>query len=193
MIGNDIPSLVRTAGQLQAYPIAAVDSKLGLSSPGGYRKCAGGGLLRDPQRVDAILGALRDAIHIKFTVKTRLGFDSCDVFPELLSIFAKHSLDLLTVHAQNGKRDVRPNGFIMRYRDAVAQMPCPVIANGNVDSAHGAAGILRSTGARGLMIGRGAIRNPWLVHQIRQYQSGESCFFLVESMCFPMCTIFMNP
>ena len=48
-------------------------------------------------------GALRDAVSIPFTVKTRIGFDSSEVFSELLPIFAKHSLDLLTVHARTVK------------------------------------------------------------------------------------------
>src|SRR2546430_4662536 len=65
MIGNDIPSLVRTARELQQYPIAAVDLNLGCPAPVVYRKCAGGGLLREPNKVDAILGALRDAVQIK--------------------------------------------------------------------------------------------------------------------------------
>jgi len=63
MIGNDIPSLVRTARELQQYPIAAVDLNLGCPAPVVYRKCAGGGLLREPRRVDAILGALREAVN----------------------------------------------------------------------------------------------------------------------------------
>ena len=50
------------------------------------------------------------------------------------------------------------------------------MANGNVHSAAKAAEVLRLTGARGLMIGRGAIRNPWLFHQIRQQQRGETPF-----------------
>src|SRR5690349_1481246 len=108
MIGNDIPSLVRTARELQQYPIAAVDLNLGSPAPGVYRKCAGGGLLREPRRVDAILGALRDAISTRFTVKTRLGFDSAETFPELLPIFAKHSLDLLTVHGRTVKEMYGP-------------------------------------------------------------------------------------
>src|SRR5271169_2214027 len=100
MIGNDIPALVRNARELQQYPVAAIDLNLGCPAPVVYRKCAGGGLLRDPQRIDGILGALRDAVRIKFTVKTRIGFDSADVFSELLPIYARHSLDLLTVHAR---------------------------------------------------------------------------------------------
>src|SRR6266478_8604058 len=108
MIGNDIPSLVRTARKLQEYPVAAIDLNLGCPAPIVYRKCAGGGLLREPQRVDGILGALRDAVKIKFTVKTRIGFDSPDVFSELLPIFARNSLDLLTVHGRTVKEMYGP-------------------------------------------------------------------------------------
>src|SRR6187397_6505 len=71
MIGNDIPSLVRTARDLQQLPIAAVDLNLGCPAPVVYRKCAGGGLLREPAKIVAILGALRVAVKTKFTVKTR--------------------------------------------------------------------------------------------------------------------------
>jgi tRNA-dihydrouridine synthase B len=176
MIGNDIPALVRTARELQQYPIVAVDLNLGCPAPVVYRKCAGGGLLREPARVDAILGALRDAISIKFTVKTRIGFDSPAVFDELLPIFARHSIDLLTVHGRTVQEMYRPGvhyDYILRAVEAVS---CPVLANGNVYSAQNAAEVLRWTGARGLMIGRGAIRNPWLFHQIRQHQGGETRF-----------------
>ena len=82
MIGNDIPALVRTAKVLQEFPIAAVDLNLGCPAPIVYRKWAGGGLLRDPQRIDAILGALREAVRIPFTVKTRVGFASVEEFDQ---------------------------------------------------------------------------------------------------------------
>jgi tRNA-dihydrouridine synthase B len=176
MIGNDIPALVRTARELQEYPVAAVDLNLGCPAPVVYRKGAGGGLLREPARVDAILGALRDAVKIPFTVKTRIGFDSAEGFSELVPIFAKHSLDLLTVHARTVKEMYRTEvhyGFVAR---AVAALRCPVLANGNVYSSKKAAEVLKLTGARGLMIGRGAIRNPWLFRQIREHQSGEALF-----------------
>ena len=173
MIGNDIPSLVRTARELQEYPIAAVDLNLGCPAPVVYRKCAGGGLLRTPGQVDAILEALRDAVKIKFSVKTRLGFDSSDVFSELLPIFARHSLDLLTVHGRTVKEMYRSEVHYEFIARAVAELSCPVLANGNVYSAQKAQEVLTLTGARGLMIGRGAIRNPWLFQQIRQYQQGE--------------------
>jgi tRNA-dihydrouridine synthase len=176
LIGNDIPALVRTARELQRLPIAAVDLNLGCPMPVIYRKNAGGGLLRDPARVDAILGALRDAVEIRFTVKTRIGFDDPAVFDELLPIFAKHSLDLLVVH---GRSVAERYGGEVHYdviARAVAAMPCPVLANGNIDSARKAEAVLKLTGARGLMLGRGAVRNPWLFRQIRQHLRGEPVF-----------------
>src|SRR5271165_6023272 len=176
MIGNDIPSLVRVAKELQQYPIAAVDLNLGCPAPVVYRKCAGGGLLREPKRVDAILGALRDAVSIKFTVKTRLGFDTPDVFDELLPIFARHSLDLLTVHGRTVREMYRTEVHYDFIARAVAALPCPVLANGNIHSARKAHEVICQTGAHGLMIGRGAIRNPWLFHQIRQQRRGETLF-----------------
>jgi tRNA-dihydrouridine synthase B len=176
MIGNDIPSLVRTAKELQQYPIAAVDLNLGCPAPVVYRKCAGGGLLREPKRIDAILGALRDAVTMKFTVKTRLGFDSPDVFEELLPIFARHSLDLLTVHGRTVKEMYRTEVHYDYIARAVAAVPCPVLANGNVYSARKAQEVLDITAARGLMIGRGVIRNPWLFQQISQHQLGKPVF-----------------
>src|SRR5213075_2910266 len=145
MIGNDIPALVRTARELQQYPIAAVDLNLGCPAPVVYRKCAGGGLLRDPQHVDAILGALRDAVKVKFTVKTRLGFDSPEVFDRLLPIFGKHSLDLLTVHARTVKEMYRSAPRYEFIARAVAAMSCPVLANGNIYSAAKADEVLEFT------------------------------------------------
>jgi len=174
MIGNDIPSLVRTARKLQEYPVAAIDLNLGCPAPIVYKKCAGGGLLREPQRVDTILGALRDVVRVKFTVKTRIGFDDPGVFDKFLPIFARHSLDLLTVHGRTVSEMYRSEVHYDYIARAVAAVPCPVLANGNVSSARKAAKILESTGARGLMIGRGAIRNPWMFEQIRQHLRGEN-------------------
>jgi tRNA-dihydrouridine synthase B len=52
-------------------------------------------------------------------------------------------------------------------------LKCPVLANGNIDSTSKAAEVMATTGVRGLMLGRGAIRNPWLFDQIRAHFRGE--------------------
>ena len=173
LIGNDIPALVRNAKLLQKFPVAAIDLNLGCPAPIVYRKCAGGGLLREPQKVDAILGALRAAVTIPFTVKTRIGFESPTEFDALLALFAKYPIDLLTVHARTVTQMYRPGVRYDLIARAARELKCPVLANGNVFSAAQAKQLVAETGVRGLMIGRGAIRNPWLFGQIRAELRGE--------------------
>jgi nifR3 family TIM-barrel protein len=172
MIGNDIPALVRTARALQQLPVAAIDLNLGCPAPVVYRKCAGGGLLREPAKIDAILGALRDAVTIPFTVKTRIGFDTAEGFDPLLALFAKHGVDLVTVHGRTVQQMYRPGVRYDLISRAASQLQCPVLANGNIHGPQQALAVLAETGARGLMIGRGAIRNPWLFRQIRELRRG---------------------
>ena len=162
MIGKEIPDLVRTARELSKYPVAGIDLNLGCPAPVVCRKDAGGGLLRDPEKVDAILGALRDAIPGRFTVKTRLGYHSPEEFPNLMEIFRKHAIDGLTIHGRTVEdryaTPVKPDYVKL----AVETMSCPVIANGNIVDVETALAYHRQTGAAGLMVGRGAIRNPWI-------------------------------
>jgi tRNA-dihydrouridine synthase len=172
MIGNDIPALVRTAKELQQYPIAAIDLNLGCPAPVVYRKCAGGGLLRDLPRIDGILGALREAIPGKFTVKTRLGFDDEKTIERLLPLFTKHSIDLVTVHGRTVLQMYRGGIREDLIRLAADVLTSPVLANGNVSTPADAAAVLSKTGAKGVMIGRGAVRNPWIFSQIREHLAG---------------------
>lgn len=173
MIGNDPGELARTARLLQERPVAAIDLNLGCPAPIVYRKCAGGGLLRDLPLVDRILGTLRETVAGRLTVKTRVGFESPEVFPELLKLLQKHSPDLVTVHSRtvaDGYRSVPRHEFV---EQAVRELQCPVLANGDVNSPHRAGEILTATRAAGVMVGRGAVRNPWLFRQIRQYLAGK--------------------
>ncbi len=176
MIGNHIPSLVRIARELQNHPVAGIDLNLGCPVPVVYRKNAGGGLLRDIAQIDSILGALREVIHTRFTVKTRIGFDDPRVFDSLLSVYARHSIDLLSVHGRTVEEKYRSTVHYDYIARAVAAMPCPVLANGNVISARKAQVVLEETSARGLMVGRAAIRNPWIFKQIRHHLQGEPIF-----------------
>ena len=173
IIGNDLEAMARIAKTLEKYPVAAVDLNLGCPAPVVYRKCAGGGLLRDLPRVDALLGALRSAVDGAFTVKTRLGFESPGEFDALLEVFARHRLDLLTVHGRTVAEKYGPHVHLDRIAQAVCSLPFPVQANGNIGSAASAVETLRQTGAAGLMIGRGAIRNPWIFSQVRDALVGR--------------------
>ena len=175
LIGNDPAALARAAAEVQKEDVVAVDLNLGCPAPVVYRKCAGGGLLREPERIDRILGAMREAVtDVAFTVKTRIGFDDTAVFDTVLALAEKHRVDLLTVHARTVVEMYRSEvryGFI---REAASRLACPVLANGNVLSARRAAEILEETDAEGLMIGRGCIRNPWIFDQIRDHLEGRT-------------------
>lgn len=173
MIGQDIPSLVRSAKQLLEHPVAGIDLNLGCPAPVVCRKDAGGGLLRNPLKVDQILTALRDAIGdgARFTVKTRLGYDSPDEFENLLRVFKSHQIDALTIHGRTVRERYQTPVHPEPIAAAVRELDCPVIANGNVVDVTTARSLLDQTGAAGLMLGRGAIRNPWLFDQLRGTRS----------------------
>lgn len=174
MIGEDIPALVRTARELEQHPVAGIDLNLGCPAPVVCRKDAGGGLLRYPDRIDRILGALREAITGRFTVKCRLGFESAAEFETLLDIFRRHAIDGLTIHARTVKDGYRTAVKPAGVAAAAAVMPCAVIANGNVVDVPTGLALLAQSGAAGLMIGRGAIRNPWLFAQLRAHWEGTA-------------------
>lgn len=173
MIGNEIPALVRTARNLERHPVAAIDLNLGCPAPVVYRKCAGGGLLRDLPRIDRILGALRDAITGKFTVKTRLGFEDERTMEELIPLFRRHAVDLVTVHGRTVLQMYRGGIRHDLIRMAAESLSCPVLANGNVSTPKDAVGAIEATKAKGVMIGRGAVRNPWIFSQIREHVAGK--------------------
>ncbi len=171
LIGEHIPDMVRTVKELLHYPIAGIDLNLGCPAPKIYKKNVGGGLLRDPARVDTLLGALRDAVPGLFTVKMRIGFDSTENYEHLLGLINKHAVDLLSVHGRTVKEMYRSDVRYDYIGTAARTVRCPVLANGNITSANKAAIVLAETGAGGLMIGRHAIRNPWIFRQCRELLS----------------------
>lgn len=173
MIGQDISALVRCAHELMRYPIAGIDLNLGCPAPVVCRKDAGGGLLRKTDHLRDMLGALRDSIPGKFTVKTRVGYHTHEEFDELLEIFKSYSIDTLTIHGRTVLERYRTPIHTDCIQRAVQQMDCPVIANGNVVDVDTGTGLIGRTGAAGLMIGRGAIRSPWIFDQLRASFSGN--------------------
>ncbi len=173
MIGESIPDLVRTAKHLSQYPIAGVDLNMGCPAPRIYRKNVGGGLLRDPEKVDRILGELRSVISGRLTVKMRVGFEDTENFDKILHLLNHHQIDLLSLHGRTVKEMYHGEVNYNLIAYAVKTVNCPVLANGNVTSAQTAIQILNQTKAAGVMIGRSAIRNPWIFTQLRQGLSGQ--------------------
>jgi len=174
MIGESVPDLARTAKELCKYNTAGIDLNMGCPAPRIYRKNVGGGLLREPEKVERILAELRFVVNDRpLTVKMRLGFENTDNFYKILDIIACQNIDLLSLHGRTVK-DMYHG--VVKYdliAEAVKRVDCPVLANGNINSATTAMEVLSQTGAAGVMVGRWAIGNPWLFDQIRQALGGK--------------------
>jgi tRNA-dihydrouridine synthase len=168
LIGESVPDILRTVRELLTHRVAGIDLNLGCPAPKIYRKNVGGGLLRDPVRIDEILGALRATVPGLLTVKMRIGFEDTANFAHLLELINRHAVDLLTVHGRTVKEMYRSAVHHDCIAQAVQTVRCPVLANGNITSAGRAATILARTGAAGVMIGRHAVRNPWIFRQCRE-------------------------
>ena len=173
LIGEHIPDMVRTVKELLAYPVAGIDLNMGCPAPKIYKKNVGGGLLRDPAKIGDLLGALRAVIPGLFTVKMRLGFDTPDNFEPILDLINRHGVNLLSVHGRSVKEGYHSEVHYDYIGLAARRVRCPVLANGNVSSADQAARVLATTGAAGVMIGRHAIRNPWIFRQTREKLAGQ--------------------
>lgn len=175
MIGQDVVEMRRTARQLLEHEeVAGVDINLGCPAPVVCSKQAGGGLLRDLDQVNRLLGGLREECGDRwFTVKTRVGFASEEEFDGLLRVFEKHAIDMLSVHGRTVKERYQTPVHVDAVHAAVERLHCPVVANGNVVDVATGLGYLEKTGAAGVMIGRGAIRNPWIFDQLKQALAGE--------------------
>jgi tRNA-dihydrouridine synthase len=176
LIGEDPGHMIRTVRELLKLPVAGIDLNMGCPAPKIYKKNVGGGLLRDPAKVDELLGALRAAVPGLFTVKMRIGFDSTGHYRRILDLINKHQVDLLSVHGRTVKEGYRSEVHYDFIAEAARTVRCPVLANGNITSAAKAAEVLASTGAAGVMIGRHAIRNPWIFRQCRAQFAGEPVF-----------------
>jgi len=176
LIGEDIPHIIRTIKLLQAYPIAGIDLNMGCPAPKVYRKNVGGGLLRDPAKIDEILSAMRAEIAGLFTVKMRIGFDGMENYEAILDLINKHKVDLLTVHGRTVKGLYWAEVNYPAITQAVKKVQCPVIANGDVTRAIKASHLINETGAHGMMMGRHAIRNPWIFRQWRELQQGQPIY-----------------
>lgn len=174
LIGEDLHHLSRTVAELLPHPIAGIDLNLGCPAPKVYKKNVGGGLLREPAKIAEILTALRAASPGLFTVKMRIGFEDTRYFDEILALVNEHRVDLLSVHGRTVKEMYRSEVHYDQIARAVSRVRCPVLANGNVTSAAKAAEVVTKTGAAGVMIGRHAIRNPWIFRQCREHFAAAS-------------------
>ena len=167
LIGHGREALVSAA--LAAQAAGAVHLNLNLGCPYGRMTTGltGGGMLRQPEELEEIIPALRQAITGSFSVKLRSGYDDPEQVFSLLPLFEAASVDFLVLHPRTVVQEyagVADHGVTAAV---VRQTRLPVIANGDVRTATDGLRLLEETGAAGLMLGRGAIADPLLFQRLR--------------------------
>lgn len=170
LAGSDAPALLRDAAMLLARPgVAGINLNAGCPSPLVNRHGAGAGLLRALPRFAEISQELRRAIPAgQFSIKCRLGWEHAETeFPAILDILQTAEPDEAGIHARTRRQLYGGTPDFSYVQQAVDTLPCPVLANGDICNMQQAADCLKQTGAAGLMIGRGAVRNPYLFRQLR--------------------------
>jgi tRNA-dihydrouridine synthase B len=132
---------------------------------------AGAGLLREPARMAAIVERVVQAVDLPVTVKTRLGWDHDSIrIVENARLFERLGAKALTVHGRTRAQQRKGEAdwqWIRRAKEAVA---IPVFGNGDVKDPESAIRMFEEFGVDGVMIGRGAVANPWIFQQAKAYR-----------------------
>lgn len=177
-IGEDVACIIQAIERLKEFPsVDMLDLNLGCPAPKIYKKNVGGGLLRSPKKIDEILTAMRERWKGTFSVKMRLGFDSSENFEDLFKLVISHSPDFVSVHARTVRQLYRGSPDYDAITRAVELAgDIPVVANGDILSVERALEVVKKTSCAGLMVGRHAIRNPWIFRQMREAFAGSKIF-----------------
>jgi len=172
--GSDADTMAEAARRVEAMGADVCDINMGCPANKVLKGCAGAALMGDPALAEAIVVAVRRAITIPLTVKFRLGLGADNQnYIELGRICAANGVAGVALHARTARQMFRGDSdwsHIARLKQAI---DIPVIGNGDIRTADDALRMLGDTGCDGIMVGRGATRNPWIFRQIAARLSGS--------------------
>ena len=172
--GNE-PDLVASAARMvEQLGADILDINCGCPSP----KVTGGGhgsaLLRDLPKMERLLKAVKAAVHIPITLKFRSGWDEGSLnYLDTARMAESVGVAALALHARTRQQAYTGSADWRHIAEVKRAVGIPVIGNGDAKEAAGALERLRESGADGVMIGRGAMANPWIFMQIAQLRRGE--------------------
>ena len=175
LFGSD-PSLMGEAATIVAAEGAdIIDLNMGCPVPKVLRQGAGAQLIRQPEKVAQIVDAVRRVVSIPVTVKTRSGWNKSKInILEVARVAEDAGADAITLHPRTAKQGFSGKAdwyLIAKVRRAVS---IPVIGNGDVTRPQQVQEMKQLTGCNGVMIGRGAMGNPWIFKQAKQLAQGEA-------------------
>jgi len=167
LMGTSPEHVAATARSAVAAGAPTVDLNFGCPAPRVFNKCAGSALLDHPERMRALVGAVVAAVDAPVTAKVRLGTTDDARLAEVVAAVEDAGAAAISVHART-----RADGYKHPARwEALARVRAmtrlPLIGNGDVFSPADARRMVAETGVDGVMIGRGALRDPWLLARLR--------------------------
>lgn len=167
LFGNEPEIMAQAAVMAMEYRPDIIDINMGCPAPKIAMNGMGSALMKDPELCGKIVSAVKAAVDIPVTVKMRKGWDKNSVNAvEVARICEAAGADAITVHGRTREQQYMPSADWDIIRQVKKAVNIPVIGNGDVTSADLAARMLEDTGCDLVMIGRGALGNPWIFHEI---------------------------
>lgn len=170
LVGYDRESMVQAAEMLGETNADLIDINMGCPVLKIYKNGSGAALARDPKYAADIVKAVVERVNKPVTVKFRKGWDDDNVNAvEVAKAVEQAGARAVTVHGRTASQLYSGQAdwsIIKRVKEAVS---IPVIGNGDVDSPQAAKRLLEETGCDGVMIGRGALGNPWVFREVSHF------------------------
>ena len=165
--GSDAATIAEAARIVEQLGADVVDVNMGCPANKVLKGCAGAALMGDPALARDVVARVRRAVAIPLTVKFRLGLDARRKnHLELGRICEGEGAAAVAVHGRTARQLFAGEADWCEIARLKQALTIPVIGNGDVTTADDALRMLHQTGCDGVMIGRGATRNPWLFRQI---------------------------
>jgi len=166
--------MVRAAVMVEEAGADVVDVNCGCPAPKVVRRGGGAELMRQGEQLRAIVRGIRAAVRIPVTVKIRAGWDSDSLnAPEIAKLAEDEGAAMLAVHGRTRVQLYSGHADWDLVAGIRQRLSIPVVGSGDVTSPTVALQRLGSGCADGLMIGRGALDNPWLFAQIADLDAGR--------------------
>lgn len=136
---------------------------------------AGSSLLKDPNKVYEITKAVVESTHLPVTVKIRIGWDADSINAvENAKMIEKAGAAAIAVHGRTRAQMYSGRANLDVIKNVVESVSIPVIGNGDIIDGPSALHMLEYTGCKAIMIGRGALGNPWIFKEINAYLEDRS-------------------